>query len=212
MFWQSFNFICNLAPDTYAIQDLTKPSHTDFSPGDDLFLERLKAGDRNAFTLLFEYYYTGLVVFADHHLHDMELAEDIVQSAFVRLWENRQAIKSPSVRYYLASAVKNNCIDLIRKNETQRKYAQRLSFQETDHGQDFWAESELQQMIETAIGNLPQRCREIFILSRYEGLKSHEIAQKLQLSQRTVETQITNALKILRKDLKDYLFQLFLTF
>ncbi|WP_423129939.1 RNA polymerase sigma-70 factor [Gaoshiqia sp. Z1-71] len=191
---------------------MTKSLHTNSFAGADLLLERLKAGDRNAFTLLFEYYYTGLVVFADRYLHDTELAEDIVQSAFVRLWENRQAIKSPSVRYYLASAVKNSCIDLIRKNETQKKYAQRQTFQETDHGNDFWAESELQQLIETAIGNLPQRCREIFILSRYDGMKSHEIAQKLQLSQRTVETQITNALKILRKELKDYLFQLFLTF
>lgn len=191
---------------------MTRPSHTDFARADDLFLERLKAGDRNAFTMLFEYYYTGLVVFADRYLHDTELAEDIVQSAFVRLWENRQAIKSPSVRLYLASAVKNSCIDLIRKNETQKKYAQRQTFQEADHGNDFWAESELQQMIQSAIDRLPPRCREIFILSRYEGLKSHEIAQKLQLSQRTVETQITNALKILRKDLKDYLFQFLFTF
>jgi RNA polymerase sigma-70 factor (ECF subfamily) len=142
----------------------------------------------------------------------MELSEDIVQSAFVRLWENRHAIKSPSIRHYLASAVKNNCIDLIRKKETQKKYVQRQTHQEEGHGSDFWAESELEKMIETAINNLPPRCREIFILSRYEGLKSHEIAQKLQLSQRTVETQITKALKILRKDLKDYLFQLLFTF
>ncbi len=162
--------------------------------------------------MLFDYYYTGLVVFADRYIHDMEMAEDIVQSVFVRLWENRQAIKSSSIRHYLANAVKNNCIDLIRKNETREKYARRQIDREKEYGGDFWAESELERMIETAVGNLPARCREIFIMSRYEGLKSNEIAEKLQLSQRTVETQITKALKILRKELKDYLFQLFLTF
>lgn len=162
--------------------------------------------------MLFEYYYTGLVVFANRYMHDIEMAEDIVQSVFVRLWENKHAIKSPSIRYYLANAVKNNCVDLIRKRETQVKYAQRQAFQAVDHGDNFWAENELEQMIEKAISNLPARCREIFVMSRYEGLKSNEIARKLQLSQRTVETQIAKALKILRKDLKDYLLQFFLTF
>ena len=191
---------------------LTKPSHNDPEFGDDLLLERLKAGDRKVFTMLFEYYYTGLVVFADRYIHDMELSEDIAQSAFVHLWENKHAIKSASIRYYLANAVKNNCVDLIRKKETQEKYIQRQEKHSPDHGTEFWAESELEQMIENAISNLPPRCREIFILSRIEGLSSHEIAQKLQLSQRTVETQITKALKVLRKELKDYLFQLFITF
>lgn len=191
---------------------MTKLSHTNSSLGPDLLLERLKSGDRKVFTLLFEYYYTGLVVFADRYLHDLEMAEDIVQSVFVRLWENRQAIKSTSIRHYLANAVKNNCIDLIRKKETEKKYTQRQTLQSTVQESDFWAENELAQMIETAINNLPPRCREIFILSRYEGLKSHEIAQRLQLSHHTVETQITKALRILRKDLKDYLFQFFFTF
>jgi len=191
---------------------LTKTIHTDFNLGDNLLLERLKADDRKVFTMLFEYYYTGLVIFADRYMHDTELAEDIVQSVFVRLWENRHAIKSSSIRYYLANSVKNNCIDVVRKKETQGKYVQRQMNQTTDHGEDFWAESELKHMIETAISDLPPRCREIFILSRYEGLKSHEIAEKLQLSQRTVENQITKALKILRKELKDYLFNFFLTF
>ena len=182
------------------------------NPPGDLLVERLKADDRKVFTMLFDYYYTGLVVFADRYLHDMELSEDIVQSVFVRLWENRYSIQSSSIRYYLSSAVKNNCIDLIRKKETQEKYTRRFLSNNITSGTDFWAESELEQMIEKSIANLPPRCAEIFRMSRFDGMKTHEIAEKLQLSNRTVETQISNALKILRKDLKDYLFQFLFTF
>lgn len=175
-------------------------------------LERLKAGDRKIFTQLFDYYYSALVIFADRYLHDLGSAEDTVQSVFVKMWENRQNLKAASVRFHLINAVRNSCIDLIRKEGTREKYMQRQIRQSFHAGEDFWAESELKEMIETAIGRLPDRCREIFLLSRFEGLNSKEIAQKLQLSQRTVETQITNALKILRKELKDYLFQLFFIF
>ncbi|MGQ8336120.1 RNA polymerase sigma-70 factor [Sunxiuqinia sp. A32] len=186
--------------------------YKDFEIESAFFLEKLKEGDRKTFTLIFDYYYTGLVVFADKYMHDIELSEDIVQSVFVKLWENREYIRSSSIKSYLSSAVKNNCIDLIRKKETQDKYVQRQKSIGIDSEHEFWAEHELQKMVEDSIRKLPSRCREIFKMSRYDGLKSIEIADKLGISQRTVETQITKALKILRKDLKDYLFQLFLTF
>ena len=191
---------------------MSEKKNIDFREHSDLLLVQLKSGDRKAFTLLFDYYYTGLVVLADRYLHDLELSEDIVQSVFVRLWENRQSIQSSSIRYYLSNAVKNNCIDLIRKKETQEKYVRRQMDGNVDNGIDFWAETELEQMIEKSIANLPPRCAEIFRMSRFDGLKTHEIAEKLHLSNRTVETQISNALKVLRKDLKDYLFQIFFTF
>lgn len=175
-------------------------------------LERLKAGDRRTFTQLFDYYYSALVIFADRYLHDTGSAEDIVQSVFVKMWENRENLKAVSVRFHLINAVRNSCIDKIRKDGTREKYIQRQIHQSSHAGQDFWAESELKEMIESAIDRIPDRCREIFLLSRFEGLNSKEIAEKLQLSQRTVETQITNALKILRRELKDYLFLFFLTF
>jgi len=191
---------------------LSNLSDIDPGPGGNFLLERLKEGDREVFTLLFKYYYSGLVVYADRNIRNMELSEDIVQSVFVKLWENKHSLKSESIRFFLLNSVKNSCIDLSRKKETQEKYTQRQISQDSDYGDDFWAENELKEMIETAIGKLPPKCREIFKLSRYEGLKSDEIARKLQISQRTVETQITKALKILRNDLKDYLFQLFFIF
>ena len=181
---------------------------TDKNPESDsgFLLERLRNGDRSLFTRLFEYYYSGLVIYADRFLDNPEAAEDVVQSVFVGLWENRKNINTSSLRLYLLNSTKNRCIDQIRKKKTKDKYILRQTYQSGHSTNDFWTEHELEKLIKTAIGKLPSRCRKIFELSRVEGLKSKEIAQKLQLSQRTVETQITNALRILRKELKDYLF------
>ncbi|MEN6455114.1 MAG: RNA polymerase sigma-70 factor [Prolixibacteraceae bacterium] len=181
----------------------------DFDSDSYFLLEKLKEGDRKIFTRLFEYYYSSLVIYADHYMHDEKASEDIVQSVFVRMWENRHEIKAASIRFHLISSVKNRCIDLIRKGGTQGKYIRRQMNQSEIQESEFWAESELKEMIETAIAKLPPRCREIFLLSRFEGLKSKEIAQQLNLSPRTVETQIAHALRVLRDDLKDYLFLLY---
>jgi RNA polymerase sigma-70 factor (ECF subfamily) len=181
-------------------------------PGSELILVRLKEGDRKVFTLLFNFYYSGLVVYAGHFIHDLEMAEDVVQSVFMGLWENRQSIKSSSVRYYLVHAVKNKCIDIIRKEETWKKFNDRQLTRDKDYQGEFWAETELREIIRKSIDKLPPKCREIFVLNRYDNLKSKEIAEKLQLSPRTVETQILKASKLLREDLKDYLFQLLLFF
>lgn len=184
----------------------------DYDSDSYFLLKKLREGDRKIFTGLFDYYYSSLVIYADRFIHDQDAAEDIVQSVFVRMWENREEIKTASIRFHLVSSVKNRCIDLIRKEGTQDKYIRREVNRQNIQEDEFWAESELREMIETTIAKLPSRCREIFIMSRFEGLKSKEIAQRLNLSQRTVETHITHALKILRNDLKDYLFQLFFLF
>jgi RNA polymerase sigma-70 factor (ECF subfamily) len=180
--------------------------------GNEFVLERLKEGDRKLFSMLFNYYYSGLVVYAGHFLRDPEIAEDVVQSVFIGLWENKRSIKSSSVRHYLVHSVKNKCIDLIRKEETRKKYINRQQNQDADYQGEFYAETELREIIQRSIDKLPPKCREIFVLSRFENMKSKEIAEKLQLSPRTVETQILKASKLLREELKEYLYQLLLLF
>lgn len=178
--------------------------------GNVFVLERLKEGDRKLFSILFNYYYSGLVVYAAHFLHDPDMSEDVVQSVFIGLWENRRSIQSPSVRQYLVHSVKNRCIDLIRKEETRKKYTSRQLNQDADYQGEFYAETELREIIRKSIDKLPPKCREIFVLSRFDNLKAKEIAIKLELSPRTVETQILKASKLLREELKDYLFSFLL--
>ncbi len=184
------------------------------SLSDDRFLiEAIRKSDQFVFEMIFMHYYSGLVVYADRIVKNLEISEDIVQSIFLRFWEGREEIEIRSIRNYLLQSVKNRCIDHLRSLEIRNRYANRTLGQNLhEAGEDFFVKSELQQMVETSLDKLPSRCREIFIMSRFENLKMAEIADKLNLSKRTVETQISKALKILRVELKDYLTLIFLYF
>ncbi|MGV8134823.1 MAG: RNA polymerase sigma-70 factor [Mangrovibacterium sp.] len=174
---------------------------------DEKFLvARLQQDDRKVFELIFKFYYTGLVVYADRIIHDTEMSEDIVQSVLMKLWEERKSLKIDSFRSYLGTAVKNRSIDLIRNQRVQDRYLEYIRERDIEQDESFYTFPELDEMISQAIDKLPPRCREIFLMSRFRHFKIADIARELQLSGRTVETQISHALKILRVELKDYLY------
>lgn len=174
---------------------------------DERFLvARLQQDDRKVFELIFKFYYSGLVVYADRIIHDTEMSEDIVQSVLMRLWEERKSLQIDSFRSYLATAVKNRSIDLIRNQRVQDRYLEYIREREIEQDEGFYTFLELDEMISQAIDKLPPRCREIFLMSRFRHFKIADIARELQISGRTVETQISHALKILRIELKDYLY------
>ena len=170
-----------------------------------LFVQ-LQQDDRRVFELIFKFYYTGLVVYAERIIRDTEMSEDIVQTVFMKLWEERKRLQIDSLRSYLGAAVKNRSIDQIRSQQVRDRYREYL--RENDPGQEegFYTFSELSEMINQAIDKLPPRCREIFLMSRYRHMKTADIARELQLSARTVETQISHALKILRTELREYFY------
>lgn len=173
---------------------------------DRLILEHLKNSNQGVFEMVFKYYYSGLVVYCDQFHNNLPLSEDIVQTVFMKLWENRQTLEIRSFRSYLVQCVKNSSIDHLRNQEVKNKY--RIRNVESSHfemPEDFWTKTELEDLIQQAVDKLPPRCKEIFLMSRMENLKTAEIAGKLQLSGRTVETQITKALKVLRVELAEYL-------
>ncbi|HZL12135.1 MAG TPA: RNA polymerase sigma-70 factor [Prolixibacteraceae bacterium] len=181
---------------------------------DKLILEQLKNSNQGVFEIIFKYYYSGLVVYADQVIRNTPVSEDIVQSVFMKLWETRQSLEIRSFRAYLMQSVKNRCIDHIRSQAVKIKYNSHIT--ESDQfemPQDLWSEVELDELLQRAMDKLPPRCREIFMMSRIDKLKIAEIAEKLQLSGRTVETQISKAIKILRVELAEYmaLFIFFLT-
>jgi RNA polymerase sigma-70 factor (ECF subfamily) len=177
---------------------------------EEVLINRLLEGDQTAFELLFRFYYPGLVIFVKQLIADETEAEEIVQDFFVQLWINRGNIKKKaSLKNYFFVSVRNRAYNFLKKeklkksilNELQQVVERDLLFQP-----DLFVESELQKQIKKALEKLPDRTREIFLLSRSEGIPNEEIAEQLGLSKRTVETQISNALRILRQELKAYVF------
>ena len=181
---------------------------------DKLILEHLQASNTGVFEMVFKHYYSGLVVYADQIIKNTEASEDIVQSVFMKLWETRHSLEVRSFRAYFVQCVKNRCIDHLRNCEVKNKFSsQTIENKRFENQEDLWLISELDELIQQAMDKLPPRCREIFMMSRIDSMKTAEIADKLQLSGRTVETQISKALKILRVELAEYLalFIFFLT-
>jgi len=173
---------------------------------DKLILEHLKNSNQGVFEMVFKYYYSGLVIYADQIIKNIPVSEDIVQSVFLKLWETRETLDIRSFRSYFIQCVKNRCIDYLRNCEVKNKFSQELMDDpQVEMQEDLWTLMELDELIQQAIDKLPPRCREIFLMSRTENLKIAEIAEKLRLSARTVETQISKALKFLRTELAEYI-------
>ena len=181
---------------------------------EETLIQRLINGDQTAFELLFRFYYPGLVTFAFQIVQDPDEAEEIVQEFFIKLWAGRQKIKkSETLKSYFFTSVKNRALNYLKKEKISEKVREEIQIMiENDslYQPDLFVESELQARIKTAFEKLPPRTSEVFTLSRFKGFSNDEIARQLNISKRTVETHISSALKILREELKDYMFMLLL--
>ena len=137
------------------------------------------------------------------------MAKEIVQESFINLWEKRQSIDAlKSVKSYITTSIRNKCLNYLRdtKKFNTEIILSDVLFHEIDFEQsDKLIEEELNDKINFAIDELPDKCKEVFQLNRFENLKYKEIAVKLDISIKTVETQMSKALKHLREKLKDYL-------
>ncbi len=165
------------------------------------------------FNLIFDYYYTGLCAFANRYIGNPAAAEDIVQDLFVKLWNKSEGLEiDSSLKSYLFTIVKNSALDFLKHEKVKKGYvsSQNQPLQSV-HPENLWefTETELQTVIEQALSKLPPRTREIFTLSRVRGEDNQQIASRLGLSKRTIELQISNALKSLRTELAEYLTLLF---
>lgn len=175
----------------------------DFS-NQNLLINGLKKGDENAYAYLVEKYHHNLCVYANSLVRDDLIAEDIVQNVLVRTWEKRGKLKSDfSIKNYLYKSVHNEFVDQYRKSKAvmalEKKYIAAL-----DLVIDEKNENQLQKMmvlVSEAIEDLPPKCRQIFLLSKKEGLTNIEIAEHLDISKKTIEAQLTKAFRFLRKRL-----------
>ena len=172
-------------------------------------IERVRIGDQLALEQLFHRYYDGLCRFTLSLTRSPDDVEDLVQDIFVRIWTNR-AHWNPkgSVGAYLYKAARNQAINLLKSRKQN-------SFPTSEQGEPFAtgtdvdlidevADKDLFMAVSKAIDHLPEKCRLVFVLNRREGLTYTEIAGVLEISQKTVENQISHALKILRNELSPF--------
>ncbi len=165
-----------------------------------ILLEQLKQGDEDAYFKIFEGNWERLYSIAKRILNDSEAAKDIVQEVFLNLWEKREERNIKNLEHYLARAVKFASLNVIRNNHFKHaeEISQDINLVSVNNELEY---KEFESNVNLVIASLPERCKEVFLLSREEELTNSEIAKNLNLSQRTVETHISNALKHLRKNL-----------
>ena len=147
---------------------------------------------------LFRYHYRPLCIFALHYLKDIDASEDVVQEAFGLLWEKLSAgEKVVNQKGYLYSIVKNRSLDILRKRGSVGE-AISLDGSVDDIEEPTVEDAEVEARLWTAIDSLPEKCREIFLMSKRDGLRQEEIASELGISLQTVKNQVSKALKILK--------------
>jgi RNA polymerase sigma-70 factor (ECF subfamily) len=170
----------------------------------------LKEGNREAFSLLFRAYYKDLVLFGGNLLPgDRDTCEDVVQSVFMKLWsDHRTIVIETSLKSYLLKAVRNACLDELRHRDVVHEhelYVQATRLADEMDTENYILYSDLQRHLQVALKKIPQPCREAFEMNRFDGLKYREIAERLQLSERTVEVRIAKAIDLLKKHMKEFL-------
>jgi RNA polymerase sigma-70 factor (ECF subfamily) len=170
-------------------------------------LQKIYAGDVKAFESVFEYYYQQLCLFTLKYLKDPDDAEEVVQDTFVRFWNKRKEINiTSSLKSYLYQSVKNSSLNRIQHLKVVRDHEQsHVESISTPEPSDPLVEMELQEKINSTLELLPPERKKIFLMSRNEGLKYKEIADKLKISVKTVENQMGKALKFLRTELAEFM-------
>ncbi|MCB0786591.1 MAG: RNA polymerase sigma-70 factor [Flavobacteriales bacterium] len=166
--------------------------------------QRIAAGDQGAMEALFRLHYKPLCAFAFQYLKDGEKAEDLVQELFIRLWEDRTELSvHTSAKSYLYAAVRNRCLNALQASRKLVALDQVEAGLTQEEAADEELYTERAARVRAAIAALPEERRKVFTLSRYEGLKYQEIADRLGISVKTVENQMGKALKTLRAELAD---------
>ena len=170
---------------------------------DEELFRQFQEGSWKAFKILFEAYSEQLYLYAAGFLGDRDEARDIVQDAFVYLWENRKKITYTGSLYsYLLRSVKNSCIDYKMHEKVKEKYIREMEYlqDEAEEVSDNFEES--YKRLQKVIDSLPPKCKEIFVLGCVEGYSYKEVATRLGVSVNTVKTQIKLAYKKVKSELE----------
>ena len=173
-------------------------------------LLQIKKGDQNAFKNIFYDYHQSLYRFVLYKIKDEDLADDITQETFLRVWKNRNSLEEDKSFFALIAKISSNlCYDHFRHQEVRNRHKNSVSdflkYENQDPESINQGETLQTEIFRLINEKLPDKCRNIILLSRIEGKSNQEIAEILSISIRTVENQIYRGIKILKKNLSDFL-------
>lgn len=183
------------------------------NPNFQLNIQALRNGEKKAFEEVYNEFFGVLYHLCIQYIHDQNVAEEIVQDTFMKLWEIRKTLNDQiNIRNFLYTITKNNCLNYLRNQKISMKHQENMKYLEMQFNYEaleklgnYLQFEELRSKIEEAISKLPAEVMETFKLSRFEELSYKGIADQQGISVKTVEARISKALRILRVDLKDYL-------
>lgn len=178
-----------------------------------LNIPSLRKGEKKAYEDIYNEFFGVLYHLCLNYLHDEKVAEEIVQDTFMKLWEIRETLNDQiNIRNFLYTITKNNCLNYLRNQKISLKHQENLKYLEMQFNYEALEKlgnyiqfEELRCKIDEAILKLPTELIDTFQLSRFEELSYNEIAEKQNISIKTVEARISKTLRILRIELKDYL-------
>jgi RNA polymerase sigma-70 factor (ECF subfamily) len=177
-------------------------------------LQKIISGDELSFAKVYRFFYPRLNYFASQYILDVEASKSIVQDVFTELWDKRSTLRQDSnLQAWLFTVTKNKSLKILGQLKSQQNYSNFIRSRQlsinakalTDFDTSNFVFEELQTQLQAALDHLTPACRKVFEMSRFEDKKNREIAEELNLNIKTVEAQITKALKSLKTDLKDYL-------
>ncbi len=170
---------------------------------------RLRSGDHQAFESLFKSHYRLMTLFANRMVNDLETAQEIAGDAFTTLWEKREELDiTGSLTSYLYKMVRNRCLNHFKHQQTKNLFLNYLHRHDlvnvqAENFERAYDDKEIAERIRSAVNELPPQCKMVFCLSRYEHLKYKEIAERLNIAEKTVERHMTMAFAKLRQALKN---------
>lgn len=182
-------------------------------------IHKIKAGDQTAFKTFFVFFYPKLLALACRFV-DKHIALDLVQDVFTLYWEQKEKIDALNIQSFLYKCVQNKCLNHLKHEQVENQYEARIQIAESRvtymnahlNNNDTWKRlvaRDLKDVVESSLKKLPPRCAEAFRLSFFHDLPHKKVAQMMDISHRTVETHIRQAVNFLRTDLHHLLLLLF---
>lgn len=188
---------------------MSKWNNHNHSYEESYLIRGIQMGEEKAFEAVYRLYYPKMCDLAQYLIHEPEVVEELVQDVFMKIWENRrQWHPKGSIRSYLYCSIKNRSFDYLKHQKIEHNWLKLNWGLDADHPEsphEHLVQTELEQQIEKWVQQLPDKRKIVFLLSRTHGLSNKEIAEVLDISVNTVETQMGRALKQLRECLVKYL-------